>query len=88
MKRAIMLIEFILPFVTKAQVEKFDAYPVYTSNDLGLIYTPQQSSFRIWTPTAEKAELILYNEGTGRTVLQTISMQKSKSETWIASLKG
>jgi len=88
MKRAIMLIGFIIPFMTKAQVKKFDSYPVYTSNDLGLIYTPQQSSFRIWAPTAEKAELILYNEGTGGTALQAISMQKSKSGTWIASLKG
>ncbi|HKZ66052.1 MAG TPA: hypothetical protein VJ111_06845 [Chitinophagaceae bacterium] len=50
MKRAVMLIGFIVPFMTKAQVEKFDAYPVYTGNDLGLIYTPQQSLFRIWSP--------------------------------------
>jgi len=88
MKRVIMLIGFIIPFMTKAQFKKFDAYPAYTGNDLGLMYTPQQSVFRIWVPTAEKAELILYNEGTGGTALQTISMQKSKSGTWIASLKG
>lgn len=88
MKRKIMLIGFIIPFITEAQVKNFDSYPVYSGNDLGLTYTPLQSTFRIWTPTAEKAELIFYNEGIGGTSLQTISMQKSKSGTWIALLKG
>jgi len=88
MKRFIMLLGFALPFIAKSQVKKFDTYPVYTGNDLGLRYTPQQSVFRIWAPTAESAELILYKEGTGGSVMQTISMQKSKSGTWITSLKG
>ena len=88
MKRAIVLMGFIIPFMTKAQVRKFFAYPFYNGNDLGLIYTPQQSSFRIWAPTAEKAELILYNVGSDGTPLQTINMQKSKAGTWIALLKG
>ena len=88
MKKIMLLIAFILPFMTKAQNKKFDSYPVYAGKDLGLIYTHQQSAFRIWSPTAEKAELILYNDGTGGTALQTISMQKSKSGTWITSLPG
>ena len=87
MKKCMMLIGFTIPFITKAQVRNFDSYPAYTGNDLGLTYTSQQSAFRIWAPTAEKAELILYAEGTDGTALQTISMQKSKSGTWIALLK-
>ncbi len=88
MKRVIMLIGFIIPFLTEAQVKSFDSYPVYRGNDLGLTYTPLQSTFRIWAPTAEKAELNLYKEGIGGGSLQTISMQKSKSGTWMALLKG
>ncbi|MGZ8525564.1 MAG: type I pullulanase [Chitinophagaceae bacterium] len=88
MKRFIMLLGFALPFIAKSQLKKFNTYPVYTGNDLGLTYTPQQSVFRIWAPTAELAELILYKEGTGGSVMQTISMQKSKSGTWLTSLKG
>jgi pullulanase len=88
MNRFIMLIGFALPVIAKSQVKKFDTYPVYPGNDLGLRYTPQQSVFRIWAPTAELAELILYKEGTGGSAMQTISMQKSKSGTWLASLKG
>ncbi len=88
MKRFIMLLGFALPFIAKSQVKKFNTYPVYAGNDLGLRYTPQQSVFRIWAPTAESAELILYKEGTGGSSMQTVSMQKSRSGTWLASLKG
>jgi Carbohydrate-binding module 48 (Isoamylase N-terminal domain) len=65
MKKAIMLIGFIIPFTTEAQVKNFESYPGYTGNDLGLMYAPQQSTFRIWAPTAKKAELILYKDGAG-----------------------
>ncbi|MGZ8559499.1 MAG: type I pullulanase, partial [Chitinophagaceae bacterium] len=88
MKNTIMLIGIIIPFMAHAQNIKFDSYPVYTGNDLGLAYTPEQSLFRIWSPTAEKAELVLYNDGTGGTALQTINLQKGKSGTWITSLPG
>ncbi|HKO81158.1 MAG TPA: hypothetical protein VJU78_12220, partial [Chitinophagaceae bacterium] len=88
MKRKIMLIGFIIPFITEAQIKSFNSYPIYNGNELGLSYTPLQSTFRIWAPTAEKAELIFYKEGIGGTALQTISMQKSGSGTWIALLKG
>jgi pullulanase len=88
MKRVIMLIGFIIPFIAGAQVKNFDTYPVYSGHDLGLIYAPAQSAFRIWAPTAEKAELNLYKEGMGGNPLQTISMQKNKSGTWVAFLKG
>lgn len=53
-----MLIAFIMPFISQAQVKNFDSYPVYTGIDLGLLYTSQQCVFRIWAPTAEKAELL------------------------------
>ncbi len=74
--------------MTKAQNIKFDSYPVYTGSDLGLNYKTQQSFFRIWAPTADNAELLLFNEGTGGIALQSISMQRSKSGTWIATLPG
>lgn len=88
MKKAIMLIGFIIPFITKAQFYKYASYPAYTGKDLGLTYSCQQSLLRIWAPTAENAELVLYKEGIGGKALQTISMQKSQSGTWFALLKG
>ena len=87
MKKVILLIWLIIPFMTKAQNNQFDSYPDYTGDDLGLHYSPGKSSFRIWAPTASKAQLLLYNDGIGGTVTQTIDMQKSQSGTWVASVK-
>lgn len=35
----------------------------YTSVPLGIHYTPQETSFALWTPTAEAVELLLYPAG-------------------------
>ena len=88
MKKAILLIGLIIPLMTKAQNNQYATYPVYTGNDLGLHYSPGESSFRIWAPTATRAQLLLYKEGIGENSMQTIDMKKSKSGTWIASVKG
>ncbi|MGC4100794.1 type I pullulanase [Ferruginibacter sp.] len=70
---------------SKAQT---NPYPVYTGTDLGLTYTPQQSTFKIWAPTATQAQLKIYNVPLGGTALQTIDLQKTGNGTWTATLKG
>ena len=82
-----MLIGLIIPFVTRSQPKDFDTYPVYAGNDLGLTYTSERSSFRIWAPTAKEAELLLYSEGIGGEAIQTITMTKGNNGTWTALIK-
>jgi pullulanase len=89
MKNSIMLLVFFSQlFSVKAQKDEFASYPVYTGNDLGLTYSPNRSSFRIWAPAASKAELLLYEKGMEGSPLQTIDMQKDKEGTWLAALHG
>lgn len=64
------------------------AYPDYFGKDLGLTYSAQESTFRIWAPTAEEAFLLLYTNGIYGTPLQTTSMEKKEGGTWFASLPG
>lgn len=64
-----------------------EKYPVYTGIDLGLSYTPSVSVFRIWSPTAEKAELILYMTSLGKDRLETLQMDRSVSGTWVKKSK-
>jgi pullulanase len=71
---------------TKAQLPDFSKYPVYEGKDLGLTYTPVTSFFRIWAPTAELAELRLYDKGIEGDVLQRVEMTKSAQGTWTASV--
>ncbi len=84
-----MLLAFIAQlFSGKAQKNDFSKYPVYNGTDLGLIYAEKKSLFRIWSPTAERVELLLYKEGDGGSSLSTHSMQKSNDGTWVIELPG
>ncbi|MBL0055366.1 MAG: type I pullulanase [Chitinophagaceae bacterium] len=71
----------------EAQSDK-EEYPEYTGKDLGLTYTPQQSSFRIWAPTASKVQLKLYAQPLGGTATQTINLKKAEQGSWTATLDG
>ncbi|HZI52160.1 MAG TPA: type I pullulanase [Chitinophagaceae bacterium] len=88
MRNFFMMLGLTIPFFTKSQVSSFDSYPEYQGNDLGLVYTPGESQFRIWAPTAGNAQILLYNEGTGGTVSETVDMLKSEAGTWMIALKG
>jgi pullulanase len=81
-----ILFYFMTPFL-RAQTD-YDSYPVYGGNDLGLKYSPTQSSFRIWAPSATQAELVLYNVGIGGRPIQVINMKKSDGGTWVATING
>ncbi|MEY3348351.1 MAG: hypothetical protein RLY46_390, partial [Bacteroidota bacterium] len=63
-----------------------EKYPVYQGTDLGLTYSPASSTFKIWSPTAEKAALVLYKNSLGGTPIETIEMQKSVQGTWTKTI--
>jgi len=71
-----------------AQTPDLDRYPVYAGSDLGLRYTAESSHFRIWSPPADSAELVLYPQGTGGTATRRVAMQRAESGTWTARLDG
>ncbi len=72
----------------KTQDKEYERYPVYQGSDLGLQWSPQQSRFRIWAPTAEKAELRLYNKDSDRKPALALPMERAEGGTWTAQLKG
>lgn len=88
MKRLIGLLFLAMMFFAKSQTNDFDKYPVYNGADLGLTYSSNESKFRIWAPTAERAELIFYDAGEKGTATDRIAMQKSSEGTWIKKIKG
>jgi len=88
MKQLLLFILISMTLSLRAQIPDFSRYPVYKGDDLGLRYSKAGSSFKIWSPEAEKAELIFYAEGSGGAAMQTISMSKAESGTWAAEVKG
>lgn len=75
-------------FSAKAQKTIYDAYPVYKGNDLGLTYSSGSSMFRIWAPTAEKAQIIFYKAGDGGETTGFLDMKKDPNGTWSAKVAG
>ena len=88
MKQLLVFILISMTLSLRAQIPDFSRYPIYKGEDLGLRYSQAGSLFRIWSPVAEKAELIFYAKGAGGDAVQTISMNKAEAGTWTAEVKG
>ncbi|HEV8270762.1 MAG TPA: type I pullulanase [Chitinophagaceae bacterium] len=89
MKKLLMVFAWLVNiFSAKAQKSIYDSYPFYKGNDLGLTYSSKFSLFRIWAPTAEKAEIIFYNAGDGGGSTGFVDMIKGLNGTWSAKVAG
>ncbi len=86
MKPALIILFTLLATYTMSQT--IGNYPIYTGTNLGLTFNPQQATFKIWAPTAGKAQLKLYSQPTGGTATQTINLKKSAQGTWTVTLPG
>jgi pullulanase len=76
---------FILLFST--QLMSQTPYPIYTGNDLGLVYTPKLSKFRVYAPTASGLTLTFYKTGLPSTdgddgLIRSVAMIKDQNGTW------
>ena len=78
----------LLPF---ANLQAQD-FPVYEGTDLGLTYTPQSSTFKIWSPVAQKVTLRLYKEGLptpdNKDLVETLEMIKGEKGEWAITAQG
>lgn len=59
-------------------MQNFD-YEVYEGNDLGAVYTPKMTRFKVWAPEAEAVKLNLYKEGEGDNLIERCTMKKSRN---------
>ena len=60
----------------------FDSYPVYKGEDLGLTYTSEASTFKVWGPSASAMTLKLYEQGQGGKALEVIKMERGTNGVW------
>jgi len=66
----------------------FSTYPHYEGDDLGVWWSPKETFFRIWAPTAIEVELRLYDNGENGDPMKVIHLQKDKKGTWIHTETG
>ena len=68
-------------------MQKFD-YEVYTGNDLGAVYSPKMTRFKVWAPAAESVKLNLYKQGEGDNLIEQHIMKKSANGTYVFEKQG
>ncbi|MCP9612700.1 type I pullulanase [Coprobacter tertius] len=67
----------------------YDDYPAYKGADLGVTIMEDETRFALWAPSADAAELLIYDQGQGGKPVQVLAMsRKSPVEPWRASQNG
>lgn len=64
----------------------FDQLPVYSGDDLGVAYTPQATTFKLWAPTAKSVTLQFFRAGEQASHDQ-LEMKKAEAGTWNAHVE-
>lgn len=66
----------------------FSTYPFYAGSDLGVFWSPEKSTVKIWSPTAQQVELRLYKDGVSGEYFHKTNLQPAGNGVWGTSLKG
>jgi pullulanase len=65
---------------------QYDQFPIYLGEDLGIVITDKDVSFKVWSPTAEAVKMNIYRRGDGSTPLETIVLKKVPQGIWKTNL--
>ena len=66
----------------------FSTYPFYGGDDLGVFWTPEKTSVKIWAPTAQIVEIRLFKDGEVREAFHKTNLQAVGNGTWSTVLNG
>lgn len=69
---------------------EFEAKFTYSGNDLGATWSKDQTSFRLWAPTADAAQVNLYRSGDAYLSdrMADVPMKRAENGTWVAVVPG
>lgn len=74
-------------FAQSAYDAQFTEYPTYSGDDLELLVDGSGTHFRLWSPKASEARVMLYDNGHTGTAYQTLPMTFNAADgTWSASV--
>ncbi|TVQ14286.1 MAG: type I pullulanase [Bacteroidetes bacterium] len=68
--------------------ELTEGYPAYHGSDLGVNYTPEKTTFRVWAPPAESITVRIFDQGHEGNILETLQMTEDIQGTWVLELEG
>ncbi|MCB0653794.1 MAG: type I pullulanase [Saprospiraceae bacterium] len=93
MNRFFILIILITLFMTSCEQNKpdlgsFESYPTPGDVSLWPDYSPQATTFKIWSPSAENVRLHLYTSGMESEPVNTYNMDTGKNGLWAKKIDG
>ena len=68
--------------------ESVDDYPVRRGALDEMVYSPEKTTFSLWSPAADSVRLRLYAEGLGGEALEEVAMRRGKDGTWTCCVRG
>ena len=82
--------EYKLTMPNIFSTDAFEADYTYTGDDLGALWSPESTRFRVWAPTADAVWVNLYAGGTPDTedLQEQLEMTPDANGTWIAEKEG
>lgn len=60
----------------------------YAGSDLGAVWSKSRTKFRLWAPTADEVQLVLYKQGLGGAPVGLWTMQSGGQGTWTRAIEG
>ena len=58
----------------------------YAGRDLGVRYAPASTAFRVWAPTAQSVDLLLFQTGHRAETPRVVPMTRAAKGTWTATV--
>jgi len=71
----------------KKEYNSFDEYPVREDALTEMEYSPAETKFSLWAPTAEEVRVLLFESGNEGSASNTFPMEMGENGTWDISIK-
>lgn len=73
--------------VCEKEYNSFDEYPVREDALTEMEYSPAETKFSLWAPTAEEVRVLLFESGNEGSASNTFPMEMGENGTWNISIK-
>lgn len=71
----------------KKEYASFEEYPIPEGKLVEMEYSPIETKFTLWAPTAEEVRVLLYDSGNEGSAYQTLSLEMGEDGIWNTSIK-
>jgi len=73
---------------SKKTYDSFEEYPTVNNQNLWLDYSKGETTFKLWSPTAQEVRLKLYDKGNEGDPNATHELESGKNGLWIKTIEG